>query len=251
MTGGNLMPDNITLPIRDLLARSPVIPVVRIERVEHAVPMANALVEGGLPVIEVTLRTPAALDAAAAITRDVPEAIVGIGTVTRPEAFAQARDAGARFAVSPGLTPALMEAGKTSGLPFLPGVMTPSEALRAATADFDALKLFPAQQAGGVGMLKALAGPFPELVFCPTGGVTSDNMTAYLALPNVICVGGSWLVPPKAVADGDWALITRLAANAVREVSLATSRSPTAALSDGGTHESQSTLGEEDPGAAI
>lgn len=243
------MPDNASLPIRDLLARAPVIPVVRVERVEHAVPMAKALVNGGLPVIEITLRTPPALEAAAAIVREVPEAIVGIGTLTRPEAFSQARDIGARFAVSPGLTPALIEAGRTAGLPFLPGVMTPSEALRAASAGFDALKLFPAEQAGGVGMLKALSGPFPELVFCPTGGISPDNMATYLALPNVACVGGSWLVPSKAVADGNWTLITRLAANAVREASL-TSRSP-ASPGTGSSHEPQSTLGEEDPGAAV
>lgn len=234
--------------ISSLLGKAPVIPVVRIERAEHAVPMARALVEGGLPVIEVTLRTPAALDAAASIARDVPEAVVGIGTVTDPHDLTRARDAGARFAVSPGLTDRLADASQRVALPFLPGVMTPSEALRATEAGFQALKLFPAEQAGGVGMLKAIHGPLQDLMFCPTGGVSPSNMAAYLSLPNVICVGGSWLVPSKAMADGDWDMIVHLAATAVREAGLATGK--TTQPQHGLGQESESIAGEEDPGAS-
>jgi 2-dehydro-3-deoxyphosphogluconate aldolase/(4S)-4-hydroxy-2-oxoglutarate aldolase len=202
------------MQIEQILNRTPVMPVLVIEDAALAVPLARALVDGGIDVLEVTLRTPAALKSIEAIAREVPEAIVGVGTVTRPEHLAQAGDAGARFAVSPGLTDALLEASGQSELPFLPGVFTPGEAMAARDAGFEFLKLFPAQQAGGLGMLKALASPFPELKFCPTGGINADTFGDYLALPNVVCVGGSWLASAQQLRDGDWQGITRQAAAA-------------------------------------
>lgn len=192
----------------------PVIPVIVIGDLAQAVPLAKALVAGGVRVLEVTLRTAAGLDAIRAIAREVPDAIVGVGTVTAPEDFVQARAAGAQFAVSPGLTPVLAEAARHSGIPCLPGVMTPSDVIAARAAGFRQLKLFPAQQAGGLGMLKAMHGPFPDIVFCPTGGVTEETAPEFLSLPNVACVGGSWLTPKPAVDAGDWAGITRLVARA-------------------------------------
>ena len=202
------------MQIDEILTRSPVMPVLVIEAVEHAVPLARALIEGGIDVLEVTLRTPAALPAVEAIARALPEAFVGVGTLTRPEHFAQASDAGARFAVSPGLTPALLAASGQSDLPFLPGVFTPGEAMAARDDGFQFLKLFPAEQAGGIGMLKALGSPFPELKFCPTGGIGSDTFRDYLALHNGACVGGSWIAPASRVRAGDWAAITQLAREA-------------------------------------
>jgi 2-dehydro-3-deoxyphosphogluconate aldolase/(4S)-4-hydroxy-2-oxoglutarate aldolase len=197
--------------VLDIMRTGPVIPVIVIERLEHAVPLARALVTGGVRVLEVTLRTAAGLDAIAAIAKEVEGAIVGVGTITAPEDFARARAAGARFGVSPGLTPALVEAQRASGLPWLPGVMTPSDVIAARAAGLSQLKLFPAQQAGGLEMLKALRGPFPDVVFCPTGGVTPATAPTFLALPNVACVGGSWLTPADAVAAGDWSRIEALA----------------------------------------
>ena len=194
-----------------LMRTGPVIPVIVIDRLEDAVPLARALVEGGVRVLEVTLRTTVALRAVEAIAREVEGAIVGVGTITRAQDFADALAAGAVFGVSPGLTPALAEAARASALPLLPGVMTPSDVLAAQAAGYTELKLFPAQQAGGIGMLKALGGPFPDVMFCPTGGVTLDTAADYLALPNVACVGGSWLTPKEAVATGDWGRIARLA----------------------------------------
>jgi len=198
----------------EMLCLGPVIPVIVIQDVERAVPLARALVAGGVRVLEVTLRTPAGLPAIRAIAREVPEAIVGVGTLTDADEFAAARDAGAQFAVSPGLTPALVNAARASGLPWLPGVMTPSDVIAARAAGLRQLKLFPAEQAGGLGMLKALHGPFPDVLFCPTGGVTPNTAPQFLALPNVPCVGGSWLTPPAAVAAGDWNAITALAKQA-------------------------------------
>ena len=197
--------------ILDIMRIGPVIPVIVVEELAHAVPLAEALVAGGIRVLEVTLRTPAALAAIRAIAGEVPEAIVGVGTLTRPTDFADAKAAGARFGVSPGLTPALIEAARQTKLPLLPGVFTPSDVIAARMAGFGQLKLFPAQQAGGVGMLKALAGPFPDVTFCPTGGITAETAPHFLALPNVACVGGSWLTPKDALAAGDWNRITALA----------------------------------------
>jgi 2-dehydro-3-deoxyphosphogluconate aldolase/(4S)-4-hydroxy-2-oxoglutarate aldolase len=194
-----------------LMRAGPVIPVIVIDELAHAVPLAEALLAGGVRVLEVTLRTPVALDAIRAIAREVPDAIVGAGTISRAEDFRRAIDAGARFAVSPGLTADLIAASRASSLPFLPGVMTPSEVIAARAAGFSALKLFPAQQAGGIGMLKAMAGPFADVTFCPTGGVTAATASDFLELPNVGCVGGSWLTPKAAIVGGDWKLITELA----------------------------------------
>jgi len=195
----------------EVMRTGPVIPVIIVDAVADAVPLARALVAGGIRVLEVTLRTPVALAAIRAMVAAVPDAIVGVGTITRAEDFAAAKAAGARFGVSPGLTPALIEAARASDLPLLPGVMTPSEVIAARAAGFTALKLFPAQQAGGIGMLKALASPFGDVTFCPTGGVTFENAPEFLALPNVACVGGSWVAPKEAVANSDWARITALA----------------------------------------
>ena len=202
--------------VLEIMNTGPVIPVIVIERLEEAVPLARALVEGGVRVLELTLRTPVALRAIEAIANEVEGALIGVGTITRAQDFEAARKAGALFGVSPGLTPELIAASRDGGLPLLPGVMTPSEVIAARAAGFTELKLFPAQQAGGVGMLKALAGPFPELIFCPTGGITPASAPEFLALPNVACVGGSWLTPRDAVAAGDWARIRALAAETSR-----------------------------------
>ncbi|MFL6715988.1 MAG: bifunctional 4-hydroxy-2-oxoglutarate aldolase/2-dehydro-3-deoxy-phosphogluconate aldolase [Burkholderiaceae bacterium] len=199
------------LSVLDIMRTSAVIPVIAIDDIDHAVPLARALVAGGIRVLEVTLRTAHGLPAIRAMAEQVPDAIVGVGTLTQPSEFAAARDAGAVFGVSPGLTPALIEAARTSGLPLLPGVMTPSEVMAAREAGFHQLKLFPAMQAGGVGMLNALAGPLGDVMFCPTGGVSQDNAPQFLACRNVACVGGSWLTPKDALVAGDWDRITALA----------------------------------------
>lgn len=198
----------------ELLRRGPVIPVIVIDDADAAVPLARALLAGGVRVLEITLRTPAALAAVGAIAREVPEAIVGVGTVSRADDFAAAVDAGARFAVSPGVTGELIEAAARSGLPYLPGVMTPSDVILARAAGLSELKLFPAVQAGGIAMLKAIAGPFPDVTFCPTGGIGVDTAPEFLALGNVACVGGSWLTPKGAVAAKDWPAISALAEQA-------------------------------------
>ncbi|HEY9102664.1 bifunctional 4-hydroxy-2-oxoglutarate aldolase/2-dehydro-3-deoxy-phosphogluconate aldolase [Chitinimonas sp.] len=200
--------------IRDIMRASPVMPVIVLDRVEDAVPLARALVAGGIRVLEVTLRTAAGLASVKAIAAEVPEAIVGVGTVTRPEQFAEAKAAGAVFAVTPGLTEELALAAKAAGISLLPGVMTPSEVIAALGWGFDAMKLFPAEQAGGLGMLKAMNGPFAEVLFCPTGGVTLESAPKFLALPNVACVGGSWLVPKDKIAAGEWHIVTQLAREA-------------------------------------
>lgn len=195
----------------DVMGMGPVIPVIVIDRIADAVPLARALVAGGVRVLELTLRTPAALEAIARVAAEVEGAIVGAGTITRVQDFDAVRRAGAVFGVSPGLTPELAAAARDSGLPLLPGVMTPSDVIAARSAGYTELKLFPAQQAGGVAMLKALGGPFPDVRFCPTGGITAATAPQFLALANVVCVGGSWLTPAEAVAAGDWARITALA----------------------------------------
>ncbi|MFI4931654.1 MAG: bifunctional 4-hydroxy-2-oxoglutarate aldolase/2-dehydro-3-deoxy-phosphogluconate aldolase [Burkholderiales bacterium] len=200
----------------ELMRIGPVIPVIVIDHLEHAVPLARALVAGGVRVLEVTLRTPVALQAIRAIASEVDGAIVGVGTITRAQDFARSIEAGAVFGVSPGLTPELVAGARDSGLPLLPGVMTPSDVIAARAAGFTEMKLFPAQQAGGIGMLKALGGPFPDVTFCPTGGVSAATAPDFLALPNVACVGGSWLTPTDAVAGGDWERITTLARAAAR-----------------------------------
>ena len=199
------------LTARQVMEDAPVIPVIVLHDVAHAVPMARALLAGGIRMLEVTLRTPQALACMEAIAREVPEAVVGAGTV-RSAADAQAAAmAGARFAVSPGYTRAVGRACRDLGLPLLPGVASGSEIMMAQEDGLMLLKFFPAMQAGGVAMLKAWSGPFGDVSFCPTGGVTLHNAPELLALPNVLCVGGSWLVPGDAMAQGDWARITQLA----------------------------------------
>jgi len=193
---------------------APVIPVIVLTDVVHAVPMARALLAGGIRMLEVTLRTPQALACIEAIAREVPQAVVGAGTVrSRADAQAAAR-AGARFAVSPGYTKAVGQACRDAGLALLPGVASASEIMQAQEDGFTELKFFPAMQAGGPAMLKAWSGPFFDAKFCPTGGVTPQNAAEFLALSNVVCVGSTWLVPADALASGDWARITRLAGKA-------------------------------------
>ena len=207
MTTTTFLYDNEVL---DIMRTSAVIPVIAIDDIAHAVPLARALVAGGIRVLEVTLRTVHGLAAIRAMA-EVSGAIVGVGTLTQPEEFAAARDAGAVFGVSPGLTPALIAAAKSSGLPLLPGVMTPSEVMAAREAGFRQLKLFPAVPAGGVAMLNAIAGPLGDVIFCPTGGISQQSAAQFLACKNVACVGGSWLTPKDALESGDWARITALA----------------------------------------
>jgi len=202
------------LNIREIVGLAPVIPVLTITELEHAAPLARALTAGGLRVLEITLRTPAALAAIEAMRKSVPDAIVGAGTLTRAVDFAAADRAGAQFGVTPGLTPELAAASRGARFPLLPGVMTPTELISARAAGFNVLKLFPAQQAGGVAMLQALGAPFPDVLFCPTGGITRATAAEYLALPNVACVGGSWVAPKAMLAAGDWAGIEALARDA-------------------------------------
>ncbi|HEY0819864.1 MAG TPA: bifunctional 4-hydroxy-2-oxoglutarate aldolase/2-dehydro-3-deoxy-phosphogluconate aldolase, partial [Rhizobacter sp.] len=195
-------------------SHGPVIPVIVIERLEDAVPMAEALVAGGVKVLEVTLRTPVALAAMEAIAKQVPEAIVGAGTVRNVSDAKAAYSAGCRFAVSPGYLSTVGQACREIGLPLLPGVATASEVMQANLDGFDFLKFFPATAAGGIPMLKALAGPFPDVKFCPTGGITPETAPQFLALPNVVVCGGSWLTPAVAMAGRDWGRITQLAREA-------------------------------------
>jgi len=195
----------------EVLAAGPVMPVVVIDDPAKAVPMARALVAGGIRAIEITLRTPRALEAVRAIAAEVPEAIPGVGTVLNAADLAAAADAGARFAISPGATPALLAAAQATALPHIPAVATASELMAAMEAGCSVCKFFPAAQAGGVEALKALFGPFPAARFCPTGGIDAASAPAYLALPNVVCVGGSWIVPRAALDGVDFATIERLA----------------------------------------
>ncbi len=202
------------MDVAAIAAMAPVVPVLTIERVADAAPLARALVRGGLPVLEVTLRTPAALEAISVIAREVDGAVVGVGTVLDARQLDDALRAGARFAVSPGCTRALAEAVLARNVPFLPGVQTVSEALEAAALGFGVMKFFPAEAAGGVGWLKSAAAPLAGVRFCPTGGIAADNAETYLRLSNVVCVGGSWVAPNDVVAKGDWQRIEQLARTA-------------------------------------
>jgi 2-dehydro-3-deoxyphosphogluconate aldolase / (4S)-4-hydroxy-2-oxoglutarate aldolase len=197
-----------------LAEHGPVIPVIVLQRVEHAVPLAEALVAGGVKVLEVTLRTPVALQAIEAIAKAVPQAVLGAGTLRTARDAQAARDAGCVFGVSPGYTRTVGAACRDAGLPLLPGVATAGEVMTAHDDGLTFLKFFPAAPAGGVAMLKALHGPFPDVSFCPTGGITADNAATFLALPNVRVCGGSWLTPADAMEQGDWGRITRLAREA-------------------------------------
>ncbi|MFI8293639.1 bifunctional 4-hydroxy-2-oxoglutarate aldolase/2-dehydro-3-deoxy-phosphogluconate aldolase [Streptomyces sp. NPDC085614] len=200
--------------VLDLAPEAPVVPVVVIEDAADAVPLARALVAGGLPLIEVTLRTPAALDAVRAIAAEVPGAVVGAGTVVSPAGVADAVGAGARFLVSPGWTEGLLGAMRESGVPFLPGVSTTSEVVALLEHGVRDMKFFPAEAAGGVRYLSSLAGPLPQARFCPTGGISLASAPSYLALPNVACVGGTWMLPTDALASRDWARVESLARRA-------------------------------------
>ena len=200
--------------MRELLQRSPVIPVLTIEDVAHAVPLAQALVAGGLTVLEVTLRTPAALASIRAMRAAVPAAVVGAGTVVNSAQYAAAVEAGSQFVVSPGCSPALIAASGSHGVPLLPGATTPTEIIAALDAGIDTLKFFPAAQSGGVAMLKALSAPLSQVAFCPTGGITMANAKDYLALPNVLCVGMSSIVTKEWLASGNWDAIRDAAAAA-------------------------------------
>jgi 2-dehydro-3-deoxyphosphogluconate aldolase / (4S)-4-hydroxy-2-oxoglutarate aldolase len=199
----------------EILRAAPLIPVITIERAEDGVPLARALAAGGLRALEITLRTPAASAAAKAIAEQVPEAILGLGTVLTPQDLEAAQRLGARFAVSPGATPELLDAAAQSDLPFLPGVQTASEVMAALARGFEVVKFFPAGPAGGIAALKALAGPFPHVRFCPTGGIGEDNVLEWLKLPNVAAVGGSWLAPAADIRAGDWSALTARARHAV------------------------------------
>jgi len=201
----------------EVLRQGPVVPVMVIHRLEHAVPLARALVAGGIRVLEITLRTPVAVEAIAAISREVPDAIVGAGTVTRGEELDAIAAAGAVFAISPGLTPELLDVANRGPIPLIPGIATISELMTGLARGYDHFKFFPAGPAGGVKMLQAFAGPFPRVTFCPTGGISADNYREYLALPNVACVGGSWVAPQGAMDQGDWNRITALAREAVEK----------------------------------
>jgi 2-dehydro-3-deoxyphosphogluconate aldolase/(4S)-4-hydroxy-2-oxoglutarate aldolase len=204
--------------LEEILRASPIIPVITIERVEDAVPLARALVAGGITALEVTLRTPAAAAAAKAIAVSVPDAVLGLGTVLTRDDLDTARSLNARYVVSPGATPELLDAAAGGDLPLLPGVQTASEVMAALARGFDILKFFPAAQAGGIAALKALAGPFPQVRFCPTGGVGEDNFTDWLALPNVMAVGGSWLAPASDMRAGNWQAIAERARRAMARV---------------------------------
>lgn len=198
-----------------IMTGQPVIPVLKIARAADAAPLARALAKGGLPAIEITLRTLDALDAIRIAAAEVPEAIIGAGTILSARQFDQAVGAGARFIVSPGTTQELLDAARSSEAPLLPGAITPSEIMAAAEEGYSLLKFFPAEQAGGASFLKALSSPLAGVRFCPTGGITAANAATYLSLPNVICVGGSWVAPDELVDAGDWAAIEDLARKAV------------------------------------
>lgn len=198
----------------ELLEQSQVMPVMVIKDIKTAVDLARALVQGGVRTLEITLRSDSALEAIRLISQEVPDALVGAGTVRTPAQFEAAVEAGAVFCVSPGLTPQLASAAHQSGIPFLPGIATASESMFAADQGFNVQKLFPAEAIGGIGLLKALYGPLPDIMFCPTGGINAQNARQYLALPNVKCVGGSWLTPEAAVTERRWEAITALAREA-------------------------------------
>lgn len=204
--------------LADILRAGPIVPVITLERVEDAVPLARALVAGGLRLLEITLRTPAAVESAEAIIRDVPEAIVGIGTVLTPKDLERAQSLGARYALSPGATPDLLDAASRSEMPFIPGIATASELMAALAHGFATVKFFPAVAAGGVPALKALAGPFPQARFCPTGGIDEKNAREWLAHSNVVAVGGSWVCSTSDIRAQAWGEITAKAQRAVVSV---------------------------------
>lgn len=212
------MTKNWTMTSEEIFSQGPVVPVLVIKDVEHAVPLAKALMAGGIRVLEVTLRTEAALEVIAKIAKEVPDAVIGAGTVTNKEQLQQVIDAGAKFAISPGLTSDLLKAGNEGSIALIPGVSSISELMTAKDLGYTHLKFFPAEASGGVKALKAIGGPCPEITFCPTGGISPSNYNDYLSLPNVKCCGGSWLAPEDAMQNGDWDKITELAKAAVAGV---------------------------------
>tara|TARA_B100000795_G_scaffold87499_1_gene63684 strand:- start:464 stop:1096 length:633 start_codon:yes stop_codon:yes gene_type:complete len=201
--------------IKDIMAISPIVPVMVINNVEHAVPLAHALVKGGLKVLEITLRTPAALESIRRIKAEVPDAIVGAGTIINIETLNKAIDAGAEFIVSPGTTDNMIDAALATGVPLLPGIANPSQAMRLLEKGITEMKFFPAEAAGGIPMLKSIGAPIPQISFCPTGGVSQKNVKEYYNLSNVACVGGSWMCAASLVDSEDWGEITRLSIEAI------------------------------------
>ena len=210
--------NNWKIQPKDVLNAGPVMPVMVIQNIDEAVPLAQALVDGGIKVLEITLRTPIALEAIKLISENVKEAIVGAGTIINPEQLRAAEAAGAVFAISPGLTPTLLNAAKSGNIALIPGIASLSELMLGMEYGLDHFKFFPAEAAGGIPMLKAIAGPVPQVTFCPTGGISPENYNAYLALSNVACVGGSWLAPVDVVKAKDWAKVTELAKQAIQNV---------------------------------
>lgn len=209
------MSTNWKISPAEIFAAGPVVPVLVIHDVEKAVPLARALMAGGINVLEVTLRTPAALDVIKRIADEVPEALIGAGTVTNAQQLKAVAEAGAKFAISPGMTADLLKAGMDSDIPLIPGISSTSDLMKGKDAGYTHMKFFPAEASGGVKAIKSISGPFPDVVFCPTGGIGPDNYNDYLALGNVVCVGGSWVAPDDAINAGDWDAITQLAKSAI------------------------------------
>ncbi|MET1218921.1 MAG: bifunctional 4-hydroxy-2-oxoglutarate aldolase/2-dehydro-3-deoxy-phosphogluconate aldolase [Glaciecola sp.] len=205
---------------QEVFAASPVVPVLVIHNLDHALPLAKALIAGGINVLEVTLRTPVALDAIRLIASEIPEAMIGAGTVTNAEQLAQVTEAGAKFAISPGMTPELLAAGQAGSIALIPGISSTSDLMKAKDAGYTHLKFFPAEAVGGVKAIKSISGPFPDMVFCPTGGISLANYKDYLSLSNVHCVGGSWVAPDAMMESGDWQGITELAREALADLTV-------------------------------
>lgn len=209
------MTTNWKLSPAEVFAAGPVVPVLVINDVDKAVPLAKALMAGGIKVLEVTLRTPVALDVIKKIAQEVPDALIGAGTVTNAQQLKAVTEAGAKFAISPGMTADLLKAGMDSEIALIPGISSTSDLMKGKDAGYTHLKFFPAEASGGVKAIKSISGPFPDVTFCPTGGIGPNNYQDYLALPNVQCVGGSWVAPDDAIEAGDWDRITQLAKDAV------------------------------------
>ena len=209
------MTTNWKISPAEIFAAGPVVPVLVINDVEKAVPLAKALMAGGIKVLEVTLRTPVAIDVISTIAKEVPDALIGAGTVTNAQQLKAVTEAGAKFAISPGMTADLLKAGMEGDIPLIPGISSTSDLMKGKDAGYTHMKFFPAEASGGVKAIKSISGPFPDVTFCPTGGIGPANYKEYLALPNVKCVGGSWVAPDDAINEGDWDRITQLAKEAV------------------------------------
>ncbi|WP_299794688.1 bifunctional 4-hydroxy-2-oxoglutarate aldolase/2-dehydro-3-deoxy-phosphogluconate aldolase [uncultured Shewanella sp.] len=210
-----MLENNWSLQPQDIFKRSPIVPVMVINKIEDAVPLANALVAGGISVLEVTLRTPCALEAITKIAKEVPDALVGAGTILNETQLKQAEEAGAQFVITPGATPELLKAAMAGKIPLIPGVASISEVMTGMSLGYTNFKFFPAEASGGVSALKAFSGPLADIRFCPTGGITPSSYKDYLALKNVDCIGGSWIAPTDAMEQGDWDRITQLCKEAI------------------------------------